>query len=286
MRVPVVELVERTQRLWPGLTTANPGMCMACRESVGGYRIHIHAECDGPATLIRVAYGGHSMRVIAVSGLHRTGKTTTVEHIVGELVRRGYAVGTIKTIHREGFSVDTPGKNTHRHRRAGAKIAAALSPGETAVIIDGKLSFEDLFRYYDTDWIIIEGAHEAPFPKIVCARTEHDIEERVDEHTFLICGEVASAISSWRGIPVLDATSRIGEVVDMVESRVPEGSDRKMIDPAAYHGFKTAVYVDGKEIPMVPFVQDFVARTILGMLSSLRGYETGSEVRVEIRRGE
>lgn len=226
------------------------------------------------------------MRVIAVSGLHRTGKTTTVEHIVRELVSRGYTVGTVKSIPREGFSIDTPGKNTHRHRQAGADIVAALSPAETAIIIGSKLAWDELLSHYDTDWVIIEGAHEAPYPRIVCARTEHDIEERVDDHVFLICGEVASELTSWRGIPVIDATSRAGEVVDMVESHVPENAGRKRVELEEAGTYETVVSVNGEEIPMVPFVQDFIARTILGMLSSLRGYEPGREVRVEIRRGE
>ncbi len=245
-----------------------------------------YLDCRIPSARRNMSCGGHSMRVIAVSGLHRTGKTTTVEHIVSELVSRGYTVGTVKNIPREGFSMDTPGKNTYRHKQAGADIVAALSPGETAIIIGRRLGWEELLSHYDTDWVIIEGAHEAPYPRILCARAEHDIEERIDDHVFLICGEVASTLTSWRGIPVIDATSKVAEVVDMVESQVPENAGKKKAEPAGVHIYETAVYVNGEELPMVPFVQDFIARTILGMLSSLRGYEPGGEVRVEIRRGE
>jgi molybdopterin-guanine dinucleotide biosynthesis protein B len=252
---------------------------------VDGYRI-LRRAMWLRAALARQANGGQSMRVIAVSGLHRTGKTTTVEHIVRELTRRGYTVGTVKSIPREGFSMDTPGKNTYRHKQAGAEIVAALSPDETAIIIRRRLAWEELLSHYDTDWVIIEGAHEAPYPRIVCARTEHDIEESVDDYAFLICGEVASKLESWRGLPVIDATSRAAEVVNMVESQVSKNAGKKMTESAGVGMYETVVCVNGEEIPMVPFVQDFIARTILGMLSSLRGYEPGGEVRVEIRRGE
>ncbi len=159
---------------------------------------------------------------------------------------------------------------------------AALSPGETAIIIGRRLGWEELLSHYDTDWVIIEGAHERPYPRTTTVPApEHDIEERIDDHVFLICGgEVASTLTSWRGIPVIDATSKVAEVVDMVESQVPENAGKKKAEPAGVHIYETAVYVNGgEELPMVPFVQDFIARTILGMLSSLRGgMSPGGEV--------
>ena len=238
------------------------------------------------------------MRVFAVSGVHHSGKTTTIEHLIMELVSRGYSVGTVKSVHREKFSIDRAGTNTDRHRTAGATAVAAVSDAETAIMWSGRLDYDEILRFYSTDWVIIEGAHREPYPRIVAAGTEHHIEQRFDGSTFLICGSVAQKLDSWRGVPVIDATTRAKEVVDLLERSVPEferpgqGSSEQALpnlgegrpEPGPEEQFEAEVSVDGEQLHLAPFVQDFVSRTVLGMLSSLKGYKPGSEFKIEIRR--
>ncbi|HNY68480.1 MAG TPA: molybdopterin-guanine dinucleotide biosynthesis protein B [Bacillota bacterium] len=231
------------------------------------------------------------MRVFAVSGVHHSGKTTTIEHLIRELVGRGYSVGTVKSVHRERFSIDRAGTNTDRHRTAGATAVAARSDAQTAIMWSGRLDYEEILRLYDTDWVIIEGAHREAYPRIVAAGTEHHIEQRFDGSTFLICGAVAQRLDSWRGVPVMDATTRAKEVVDLLERSVPEydrpkegQAVQRTLEPGPEERFEVEVRVDGEELHLAPFVQDFVSRTVLGMLSSLKGYKPGSEFTIEIRR--
>jgi len=231
------------------------------------------------------------MRVFAVSGVHHSGKTTTIEHLIRELVGRGYSVGTVKSVHRERFSIDRAGTNTDRHRTAGATAVAARSDAQTAIMWSGRLDYEEILRLYDTDWVIIEGAHREAYPRIVAAGTEHHIEQRFDGSTFLICGAVAQRLDSWRGVPVMDATTRAKEVVDLLERSVPEydrpkegQAAQRTLEPGPEERFEVEVRVDGEELHLAPFVQDFVSRTVLGMLSSLKGYKPGSEFTIEIRR--
>ena len=231
------------------------------------------------------------MRVFAVSGVHHSGKTTTIEHLIRELVGRGYSVGTVKSVHRERFSIDRAGTNTDRHRTAGATAVAARSDAQTAIMWSGRLDYDEILRLYDTDWVIIEGAHREAYPRIVAAGTEHHIEQRFDGSTFLICGAVAQRLDSWRGVPVMDATTRAKEVVDLLERSVPEydrpkegQAAQRTLEPGPEERFEVEVRVDGEELHLAPFVQDFVSRTVLGMLSSLKGYKLGSEFTIEIRR--
>jgi len=231
------------------------------------------------------------MRVFAVSGVHHSGKTTTIEHLIRELVGRGYSVGTVKSVHRERFSIDRAGTNTDRHRTAGATAVAARSDAQTAIMWSGRLDYDEILRLYDTDWVIIEGAHREAYPRIVAAGTEHHIEQRFDGSTFLICGSVAQRLDSWRGVPVMDATTRAKEVVDLLERSVPEydrpkegQAAQRTLEPGPEERFEVEVRVDGEELHLAPFVQDFVSRTVLGMLSSLKGYKLGSEFTIEIRR--
>ena len=223
--------------------------------------------------------------------MHHAVKTTTIEHLIRELVGRGYSVGTVKSVHRERFSIDRAGTNTDRHRTAGATAVAARSDAQTAIMWSGRLDYDEILRLYDTDWVIIEGAHREAYPRIVAAGTEHHIEQRFDGSTFLICGAVAQRLDSWRGVPVMDATTRAKEVVDLLERSVPEydrpgegQAVQRTLEPGPEERFEVEVRVDGEELHLAPFVQDFVSRTVLGMLSSLKGYKLGSEFTIEIRR--
>ena len=60
------------------------------------------------------------MRVAAIVGAQGSGKTTLIERLIGALRARGLTVSTIKHAHRHQIELDVPGKDSHRHRVAGA----------------------------------------------------------------------------------------------------------------------------------------------------------------------
>ena len=65
--------------------------------------------------------------VVSFVGKPDSGKTTLLEKLIPELNRRGYRVGTIKH-HVHQFEMDKPGKDTFRHKQAGARVVALSSP--------------------------------------------------------------------------------------------------------------------------------------------------------------
>lgn len=60
------------------------------------------------------------MRVVAIVGHQGSGKTTLIERLIPALRARGLTVSTIKHTHHHDIELDTPGKDSHRHRTAGA----------------------------------------------------------------------------------------------------------------------------------------------------------------------
>lgn len=72
------------------------------------------------------------MKRIHILGRKNHGKTTLVAELVAILAARGLAVGTIKHTHH-AHELDTPGKDSHRHRTAGACVAGILSPQLNAI---------------------------------------------------------------------------------------------------------------------------------------------------------
>ncbi len=115
------------------------------------------------------------MRVLHVVGRQNNGKTTLVCELIAELSARGFRVGTIKhSAHDHEF--DRPGKDSHRHRLAGARPAGVISAGQLAVFLP-RLSEEDPIRslepiFETCDLVLVEGFIEREGPKIEVWRRE------------------------------------------------------------------------------------------------------------------
>jgi len=155
------------------------------------------------------------VKVFAVSGLHSTGKTTVVEHLVREFASRGLKVGTIKDIHYEGFTIDKEGTNTWRHRQAGASVVAARGLDETDVIYAGRMRMAELVDLFDVDVLVIEGGHDEPYPRITCGSNAEEADLRTDGHTFAFSGVMGSTVGSYRGLRAFDCTSEAAELADL-----------------------------------------------------------------------
>ena len=96
-------------------------------------------------------------KTVAVVGYKDSGKTRTVETLVTELTRRGHRVGTLKHT-AENIEFDTPGKDTARHREAGAKATAILHQSAAAIFIDDHVKVGDAVKALgDLDILVVEG---------------------------------------------------------------------------------------------------------------------------------
>jgi len=98
--------------------------------------------------------------VCLISGPSGSGKTTLVERLIPALARRGFGVATVKH-HRGPVQVDRPGKDTWRHRQAGARATFFVTRDEVAVFQDrpAGLTPADLVRLCptDVDLLLVEG---------------------------------------------------------------------------------------------------------------------------------
>lgn len=107
--------------------------------------------------------------VLSVVGCGKCGKTTMVERLVSELTRRGLVIGTLKhDVH--GFSMDHKGKDTWRHKQAGARAVVIIGPDQIGVVRStpgGEFSVYDAIELLGpVDLVITEGFKRMPFLKI------------------------------------------------------------------------------------------------------------------------
>lgn len=109
--------------------------------------------------------------VVSIVGRSESGKTTLIELLIPELKRRGYRIGTIKHTHH-ALEVDQAGKDSSRHRAAGAHTVVLASSGQIAMIKTiASDSVADLIAYFnDVDLLITEGYKRENTPKIEVLR--------------------------------------------------------------------------------------------------------------------
>jgi len=116
------------------------------------------------------------MRVIGVVGWKNNGKTTLVVRLIEHLVARGYRVSTVKHAHHEA-DLDRPGKDSWRHREAGAAEVMLATARRWALVHELRDEPEPpldaiLARLSPADLVIVEGFKSFPHPKVEVHRAE------------------------------------------------------------------------------------------------------------------
>lgn len=172
-------------------------------------------------------------RIVTVTGLKKSGKTTVAAALIRELCARGLRVGSVKTIHHHPLGLDTPGTDTRRHAEAGAEFTVALLDGELAYFEPraSRPGLAEAARHFapGVDWVVWEGMSDpgAGGAAVVCLRRFADLEQtlaerRVERRWIIAISGVVAGQPGTAGVPegvkVLDATCAAGaaELADLV----------------------------------------------------------------------
>lgn len=211
--------------------------------------------------------------IVSIVGKSDSGKTTFIEKLLPELVRRGYRVATVKhDVH--GFEVDREGKDSWRHKQAGAHTTVISSPQKVALIrdVEKDLTLAELREklIQDVDLILSEGFKKDAQPKIEIFRTE--------KHKELLCTKednLVAIVSDKEfdvGVPCFSLDDAQG-VADFVEKKFIKSKKEGEI----------ILKVDGRTVPLKPFIRDFLSESIKGMVSSLKGCKTSKRIEISIK---
>ena len=116
------------------------------------------------------------MRIFGFAGWSGSGKTTLVEKLIPRFVQRGLRVSLVKHAHHN-FDVDTPGKDSYRHRQAGASEILVTSSRRWVLMHELRGAQEPSFdeqvkRVSPCDLLLVEGFKFAPIPKLEVWRKE------------------------------------------------------------------------------------------------------------------
>ena len=116
------------------------------------------------------------MRLYGVTGWKNAGKTGLMERLVAEMTGRGFSVSTLKHAHHS-FDIDQPGKDSHRHRTAGATEVLLASRKRFALMHELRDEAEPaldclLKMLAPVDLVLIEGYKRDSHPKVEAFRAE------------------------------------------------------------------------------------------------------------------
>jgi len=123
-----------------------------------------------PATHIDLPTYRSSMKVFGFAGFSGSGKTTLIEELIPRFVVEGFRVSLIKHAHHE-FDIDRPGKDSYRHREAGA-TEVLLASGKRWVLMHELRSETEpelpqlIARFAPCDLVLVEGFKRQPIPKL------------------------------------------------------------------------------------------------------------------------
>ena len=209
--------------------------------------------------------------VVSIIGRSKSGKTTLLEKLIRELSSRGYRVATVKHT-PQGMSFDKPDKDSWRHFEAGTAVAVASSRDKMVLVrpLAPETPLSEIIRILaeDCDLILTEGFKHHDAPKIEVRR---------------------------RGVepPLSDIKKLIAVVTDEpLETGVRRFSldDIKGLAGFIEAGFirpqreRLTVYVNNVPLQLSTFPREFLASTILAMVSSLKGVAEVESLDIFLRR--
>jgi len=162
-----------------------------------------------------------STPILSIVGYSNSGKTTLMEKLVAGLVAKGLRIATIKHSHHQP-EMDTPGKDSWRHKQAGASTSLLVGPEKMLMVSDvdealnPQLLAARLFNDYDL--VLVEGYASVAGPKIEVVRAERSQELRCNEDELVaVVTDIPSFNVGGAILDLNDSGAVIGFVLDWMK---------------------------------------------------------------------
>ena len=242
-------------------------------------------------------------KAVAVTGFKNSGKTRVVETLTAELTKRGYKVGSLKHT-ADDITLDTPGKDTSRHRAAGSTATAILQENTTAIFIDQHLTLQQAVeKLGPLDYLVIEGFKtKDTHARIIVPRENMELEQLKNGLEIAVVNVPESKFNAPTEVPVytIDQASMLADLVEAKAFPMLPGLD---CHSCGYPDCKTmgkvllsgeseisqcigykggfSLKVNGSDIPLGGFTRKALQNTLLGFIKTLKGCEDPKTIQLE-----
>ncbi len=229
--------------------------------------------------------------VISIVGFSKSGKTTFIKKLIQELSSKGYKLGTIKhDVH--GFEIDHPGKDSWHHSQAGAKEVILSSPEKVAVLMETEeeTPVEKLIESFsdNLDLILTEGYKKGPYPKIEIHRKETGKPLACLDDEKLIAIFSDEKIDTSVPLFELNDVSKGVKIIEqgflkaIPKEEIQSKNSGKETNHQHRASQKLTLRINNKNIPLKPFIEEFIKGSIKGMLASLKDCKDIENVDIRI----
>jgi len=228
------------------------------------------------------------MKAVGIIGFKKSGKTTLGVRLVAELAKMGLKVGVIK---HTSEGLDRPETDSVKYSRVSG-FTAVIGPKEAEILLQGEQKIDEILKYFSDDVLLVEGfKDDKTFPKIVCLRNAEEKKELCsglelgtagfdksvaefdimnDEHIRVMAGRV---VEKGFKLPGLNCGKCAYKTCEALTKAIVAG--KATLEECMSLNPSLTIDVDGKEFALNPFTANLCKQTILGMLSSLKGYKKG-----------
>jgi molybdopterin-guanine dinucleotide biosynthesis adapter protein len=235
-------------------------------------------------------------KTVSVTGFKNSGKTRVVEALVKELSSRGYKVGTLKHT-ADDIVLDSPGKDTSRHREAGSVATGILQENTTALFLDQKVTLHQAAEKLGAiDYLVIEGFKTVDtHARIIVPREDEEV-EKLDNG--LVIATVKVPESKYEGKALnLDESAKLADLVEEKAYPMLPGlnchscgyDDCRSMGAALLGGeskldlcvgYRTdgTLKVNGVDVPMNNFIRKAMQNVVIGFVKTLKGAEEAKKV--------
>jgi molybdopterin-guanine dinucleotide biosynthesis adapter protein len=211
--------------------------------------------------------------ILSVVGRSDSGKTTLLEKLIRELSARGRRIGTVKHHYHGPVAVDVPGKDSWRHRQAGAAAVALVSPDTLFVVRESPpgLSLEALVHrsLFGVDLVLTEGFKSGPMPKI-------EVNRRA-QRAPLLCGpadRLVAVVADWdtgASVPHFGLAD-VAPLADFIEREHPPRTGRQSVE----------ALVGGRRVVLDPRAEAELVRAVRGVLGERADSSGGRPIELRI----
>ena len=245
-------------------------------------------------------------RAVAVTGYKNSGKTRVVETLTRELTKRGNKVGTIKHT-ADDINLDTPGKDTQRHRAAGSHATAILQENTTAVFLDRHLTLQQAAEHLGPlDFLVIEGFKTlGTHARILVPRENSELDSLRNGLEIAVVKVPESKYNAESELPTLslDQASKLADIVETKAYPLLPGlnchgcgyddcksmgeallAGEAQINQCVGYGSSFTLKVNDQEVPMNNFTRATMENVILGFLKTLKGGDEARKIKLEFEK--
>ncbi len=210
--------------------------------------------------------------IISIVGKSDSGKTTLLEGLIANLKQRGYKIAVLKHA-AEDIELDTVNKDSWRFSQAGSEVSAVSSTRKLAIIknLEHDLAPQELVQFIGSDYdlILTEGFKQSDHPKI-------EVHRKGQGAALLSPPEQLLAVVTDEPLKVTVpqfSKDEVPEIADLIEKTLALGKESDV-----------DLFIDDTFVPLSKPAKNLLFRTLVAMVSSLKGSNKMKSLRLFLRR--